>query len=291
MINQMNMFGPIVTMERRRVEIDKINGLNQLLPGAGLASIQIIGALQEPILIELHDGRYRIADGKGRIRAAIDRGEKEIDVKVVPLSENISGAAMAAITVISNLGRRRNPVAEALAVREAVVQYAADEQASPNDPLVVERALGAFAAAMGVNVTQIEALYRITLIPNELLEASLNGEIAPTVIERLAGKSPEFIALALETFREMGTLTGKILRELSIAAARRAVEDLEAREPGMFSEHDAGGAPDDREIELDEAERELERAARMWFLAGGTVRYAREVLKSANAATRAGGDA
>ncbi len=231
-IAQTSLFGAALKTENRTVKMQDVLGLENLLPGNAGTSISVLGVLQDPLLHECEKGKYRVRAGEGRVSALHTKEIKEFTAKVIPFESNASPAALAAATIVTNVSRRRNPVAEGRSLAEAIRLYAEDKGAKVEE--VRDEAITAFSAAYGVTPGQLESLYRITLLPPSVLDGYDAGNISPSVMERLAKKSEEFQLWAIKELEERGTLTGKVLNELQLAIDTDVSLKMSKAAPGMF---------------------------------------------------------
>lgn len=229
---QTDLFGSALQTENRMVKLTQVVGLDNLLPGTAGTSISVLGLLQDPLLHEFEKGKYRVRSGEGRVSALHAKKVEEFSAKVIPFESDASPAALAAATIVTNLCRRRNPVAEGRSLARALQMYADDQDAQVHE--VRDEAIKAFASAYGVTPGQLESLYNITLLPPQLLAGYDEGNIAPSIMERLAKKSEEFQLRAVEELEEVGQITGPIMKELQLAIDDEVSKKMAKAAPGMF---------------------------------------------------------
>ncbi len=189
-------------------------------PSASMvASVRNYGVLQRILLIEGRDG-YVVAAGRNRIKAARAAGLSHIPARIFPAG----WTPAAVLTLIENGERRRNPVADLVAI-EDLIAHGADK--------------AAICAATGLPPQVVDARLRLHNLIPALRTALYDGRIRISVAERAAKLSPDRQEVLAARLGESGKLRVRDVQEASQVAAREAVQTLPAElfAPRSWSEN------------------------------------------------------
>lgn len=184
--------GPPKLGERTRsgkvdIELWRIVGVEEspLEPTAAFVrSVELAGVLEPVLAVPAGDGKYRVPDGKRRVKAA-----KAVGLDRVPafVYEGLTEADEQAITLLGNLQRSANVVVEFAAIEELVQVLGSPE---------------AVAESLGIPLTRVRRRLKLQGLIGGLRTAFRDGEIGASVAEAAAALPGAVQQVLVDMFRD-----------------------------------------------------------------------------------------
>ncbi len=170
-----------------------------------LGSVATLG-VQIPVIVRRDDDVWRIVDGMRRVAAALVTGRESI-----PAIEADVALPTEFVTLLANLVRQENPVAEFRAARA-----------------LMERGMTAaeIAAALGVHRTTVAYRMRLERVMPEILDEAERGRVPYSVLRRLPSYDETVQAEVLRRLRAGERVRVKDLDEIAQAGPVAPVEAL-----------------------------------------------------------------
>ena len=205
-----------VKVHRSKIKIPGIRASSRMDPEAKEffdATIKEVGVVQEPVVRSLDDGTYELVAGLSRMRAQIEDGAQEIEVKVIQVDERTATV----MHLAENVARGKvDPISIAKVMTKLMGQgYNIQD----------------LRRALGKSESWVRRTLQLLDLPEEIQQAIAQGLLTPSHVYIAAHMpTPDETLDALQTAVKLGwtssTLETFVANRLSeIDAAKKAAEE------------------------------------------------------------------
>jgi len=185
-------------------------------------SIQRTGGCVKPIIVAQTDdpGEYEILDGRRRFRAIVELGFENIAVRAY--SKSLGRVARAALALILNEHRGKNPLSEYEAICELLENGYTPKQ---------------IAQSLNIGISTIKKRLELQKLLPQLMQAFRAGKVKATTAQQIAKLTKKRQKMLLPVLRDNEKLIGRDVVEIKERIRAQTVQKFpEFAEIGGFQE-------------------------------------------------------